>query len=486
MYRSRLGKKLDEITLSYVSSISDDLDIAFYDIIGSEAHVIMLYENKLLTKKELKNILSALESLKGGNISQPEFEPEDIHELIESLVIKKAGLEDGGKMHTARSRNDQVALDIRMKVRDDINILSQCLLETVNTLLNTAKKHSKTIMPLYTHLQQAQVGLFSHYLIAYADSLLRDLDRFMSLYQRVDQSPLGAGPVGGTSLPINRNTTAKILGFSSLIENSIDATSTRDFVSEYVSASAIMMTNLSRLAEDFIIWSSSEFSFIELSDDFSSPSSVMPQKKNPDILELTRGKTSQVIGYLTSILSTTKGLSSGYSRDLQQIKSSIWSTSKISITALIIIKSMLLELTVNEDKMRKAAEDGYLIALDLAEKLVQQKIPFRTAHNIVGNLVQIAHVSKKHISDLDINDINAISQKTIKPKKLLQIIQGTTISSSLKNRRSKGSSGISEQTRMISQRTKRISLYRNSIKKQNSVVKRSFDSLSKRVKTLTK
>ena len=486
MYRSRLGKKLDEITLSYVSSISDDLDIAFYDIIGSEAHVIMLYENKLLTKKELKNILSALESLKGGNISQPEFEPEDIHELIESLVIKKAGLEDGGKMHTARSRNDQVALDIRMKVRDDINILSQCLLETVNTLLNTAKKHSKTIMPLYTHLQQAQVGLFSHYLIAYADSLLRDLDRFMSLYQRVDQSPLGAGPVGGTSLPINRNTTAKILGFSSLIENSIDATSTRDFVSEYVSASAIMMTNLSRLAEDFIIWSSSEFSFIELSDDFSSPSSVMPQKKNPDILELTRGKTSQVIGYLTSILSTTKGLSSGYSRDLQQIKSSIWSTSKISITALIIIKSMLSELTVNEDKMRKAAEDGYLIALDLAEKLVQQKIPFRTAHNIVGNLVQIAHVSKKHISDLDINDINAISQKTIKPKKLLQIIQGTTISSSLKNRRSKGSSGISEQTRMISQRTKRISLYRNSIKKQNSVVKRSFDSLSKRVKTLTK
>ncbi len=486
MYRSRLGKKLDEITLSYVSSISDDLDIAFYDIIGSEAHVIMLYENKLLTKKELKNILSALESLKGGNISQPEFEPEDIHELIESLVIKKAGLEDGGKMHTARSRNDQVALDIRMKVRDDINILSQCLLETVNTLLNTAKKHSKTIMPLYTHLQQAQVGLFSHYLIAYADSLLRDLDRFMSLYQRVDQSPLGAGPVGGTSLPINRNTTAKILGFSSLIENSIDATSTRDFVSEYVSASAIMMTNLSRLAEDFIIWSSSEFSFIELSDDFSSPSSVMPQKKNPDILELTRGKTSQVIGYLTSILSTTKGLSSGYSRDLQQIKSSIWSTSNISITALIIIKSMLLELTVNEDKMRKAAEDGYLIALDLAEKLVQQKIPFRTAHNIVGNLVQIAHVSKKHISDLDINDINAISQKTIKPKKLLQIIQGTTISSSLKNRRSKGSSGISEQTRMISQRTKRISLYRNSIKKQNSVVKRSFDSLSKRVKTLTK
>ena len=179
MYRSRLGKKLDDITLSYVSSISDDSDIAFYDIIGSEAHVIMLYENKLLTKKELKNILSALENLKGGNISQPDFEPEDIHELIEALVIKKAGLESGGKMHTARSRNDQVVLDIRMKVRDDINILTQCLVETISTLLTTAKKYSKTIMPLYTHLQQAQVGLFSHYLISYADSLVRDLDRFM-------------------------------------------------------------------------------------------------------------------------------------------------------------------------------------------------------------------------------------------------------------------------------------------------------------------
>ena len=202
MYRSRLGKKLDDITLNYISSISDDSDIAFYDIIGSEAHVIMLYENKILTKKELKNILSSLENLKDGNISNPDFEPEDIHELIEALVIKKAGLESGGKMHTARSRNDQVALDIRMKVRDDINILLQCLVETVSTLLTVAKKHSKTIMPLYTHLQQAQVGLFSHYLISYADSLLRDLDRFMSLYQRVNQSPLGAGPVSYTHLTL--------------------------------------------------------------------------------------------------------------------------------------------------------------------------------------------------------------------------------------------------------------------------------------------
>ena len=486
MYRSRLGKDLDDITLSYVSSIKDDSDIAFYDIIGSEAHVIMLYENKLLSKIETKKILTALEELKGGNISQPDFEPEDIHELIESLVIKKTGIENGGKMHTARSRNDQVALDIRLKIRDDINILLQCLIETISTLLKTAQENTKTIMPLYTHLQQAQVGVFSHYLLSYADSLLRDLDRFMSLYGRVNQSPLGAGPVGGTSLPIDRDSTAKLLGFSSLVENSIDATSTRDFVAEYVANSAIMMTNLSRLSEDFIIWSSAEFSFIELSDDFTSPSSVMPQKKNPDILELTRGKTSQVIGYLTSILTTTKGLPSGYGRDLQQIKSSIWSTSKTSITALIIIKSMLSDLTVNQEKMQKATEEGFLIALDLAENLVLEKIPFRAAHNIVGNLVQLAHNSKKLLSDLELSEIESLRIKDIKSTKLFELIQKTTVSSSLKQRKSKGSAGTSEQTRMIGQRTRKLVTLKKSVKTQNDNVKKSLTFLEKRVKTLTK
>ena len=486
MYRSRLGKDLDDITLSYVSSIKDDLDIAFYDIIGSEAHVIMLYENKLLSKTEVKKILTALEELKGGNISQPDFEPEDIHELIESLVITKTGIENGGKMHTARSRNDQVALDIRLKIRDDINILLQCLIETISTLLKTSRENTRTIMPLYTHLQQAQVGVFSHYLLSYTDSLFRDLDRFMSLYTRVNQSPLGAGPVGGTSLPIDRDSTAKMLGFTSLVENSIDATSTRDFVAEYVANSAIMMTNLSRLSEDFIIWSSAEFSFIELSDDFTSPSSVMPQKKNPDILELTRGKTSQVIGYLTSILTTTKGLPSGYSRDLQQIKSSIWSTSKTSITALIIIKSMLSDLTVNQEKMQKATEEGFLIALDLAENLVLEKIPFRTAHNIVGNLVQLSHNSKKLLSDLELNEIKSLQIKEIKTEKLFELIQKTTISSSLKQRKSKGSSGTSEQTRMIGQRTRKLVTLKKLIKTQNDSVKKSLTLLEKRVKSLTK
>ncbi|TAK17380.1 MAG: argininosuccinate lyase, partial [Nitrosarchaeum sp.] len=347
MYRSRLGTDLSDITLDYVSSINDDSQIALYDILGSQAHTIMLYENTIITKNDAKKILSALESLKKEKFSTSSG-AEDIHELIETLVIKKAGMASGGKMHTARSRNDQVTLDIRMKIRDDINIICNCLLDTIEALVSLAKNHQKTIMPLYTHLQQAQAGLFSHYLLAQADVLFRDFDRLYAAFSHVNQSPLGAGPVGGTSIAIDRHSTAKMLGFDGIIENSLDATSTRDFVAEYVAMIAILMTNLSRISEDFVIWSTSEFSFIELADEFTSPSSVMPQKKNPDILELTRGKTAEVIGNLTAILTTIKGLASGYGRDLQQIKSSIWSTSKISISALLILKSILLTLHVNE------------------------------------------------------------------------------------------------------------------------------------------
>ncbi|MFB5607870.1 MAG: argininosuccinate lyase, partial [Candidatus Nitrosomaritimum yanchengensis] len=295
MYRSRLGNDLSDITLDYVSSIKDDSEIALFDILGSQAHVVMLQENKIISKNDAKKILVALESLKKETFDLS-TDAEDIHELIESLVIKKAGMASGGKMHTARSRNDQVTLDIRMKIRDDINILSNCLLDTIEALVSLAKNHQKTIMPLYTHLQQAQAGLFSHYLLAHADALFRDFERLYDVYDRVNESPLGAGPVGGTSIPIDRHSTAKMLGFSGIVENSIDATSTRDFVAEYVSMIAILMTNLSKISEDFVLWSSSEFSFIELSDEFTSPSSVMPQKKNPDILELTRGKAAEIIG----------------------------------------------------------------------------------------------------------------------------------------------------------------------------------------------
>ena len=486
LYRSRLGNDLNKITLDYVSSISDDNEIALYDILGSQAHAVMLYENNLITKNDSKKILSALQELKKEKFDK-NYDSEDIHELIETLVIKKAGLASGGKMHTARSRNDQVALDIRMKIRDDISILCNCLLDTIEALVSLADKHQKTVMPLYTHLQQAQAGTFSHYLLAHADALFRDLERLSDTFQRVNQSPLGAGPVGGTSLQIDRNITAELLGFSGLVENSIDATSTRDFVAEYVSSVAILMTNLSKLAEDFVIWSSTEFSFIELSDEFTSPSSVMPQKKNPDILELTRGKTAQVIGNLMGVLATVKGLATGYGRDLQEIKSSIWNTSKTSISALIVIKSMLLTLSVNEKAMKKATESGYLIALDIAEKLVQQGIPFRTTHKIAGQLVQSAYQSKTSLNKLSSSEIkSAIKDTKIDPKIVTEIIQSTTISNSLKERVSQGSSGFAEQKRMIAERKSKINNQRTETTHRDNEISNSLENLSNKVKELMK
>ena len=479
MYRSRLGTDLSDITLDYVSSINDDSEIAIYDILGSQAHSLMLFQNNIITKTDAKKILSALENLKKEKFDSSSG-AEDIHELIESLVIKKAGMASGGKMHTARSRNDQVVLDIRMKVRDDINIICNCLLDTIEALVSVAKNHQKTIMPLYTHLQQAQAGLFSHYLLAHADALSRDFERLYGTFQRVNQSPLGAGPVGGTSIPIDRQSTAKMLGFDKVVENSIDATSTRDFVAEYVAMISILMTNLSKIAEDFVIWSTSEFSFIELADEFTSPSSVMPQKKNPDILELTRGKTAEVIGNLTAILTTIKGLASGYGRDLQQIKSSIWSTSKISISALLILKSILLTLKVNEKQMKKITESSNLIALDIAEKLVKEGIPFRVTHKISGVLVQLAHQSKKPISKLTSLDIKkSVSGTNVDPKIVSNIISSTTVVSSLKDRKSYGSSGYDEQKRMISDRIHKINQYRTDITKRENSINSSIESLKK-------
>ena len=479
MYRSRLGTDLSNITLDYVSSINDDSEIALYDIIGSQAHTIMLLQNNTITKNDAKKILSSLENLKNEKFDSSSG-AEDIHELIESLVIKKAGMASGGKMHTARSRNDQVVLDIRMKIRDDINIICNCLLDTIESLVSVSKNHQKTIMPFYTHLQQAQAGLFSHYLLAQADGLSRDFQRLYDTFERINQSPLGAGPVGGTSITIDRHSTAKMLGFDGVVENSLDATSTRDFVAEYVAMISILMTNLSRISEDFIIWSTSEFSFIELSDEFTSPSSVMPQKKNPDILELTRGKTAEIIGNLTAILTTVKGLASGYGRDLQQIKSSIWSTSKISISALLIIKSIILTMKVNEKQMKKVTESSNLIALDIAEKLVQEGVPFRVTHKIAGVLVQLAHDSKKSISKLTTQEIKkSVNGTKVDPKIVSKIISTTSVISSLKDRKSFGSSGYDEQKRMISDRILKINTWRSDMAKRENKIKSSLDELQK-------
>ena len=485
LYRSRLDGKLDDVTLEFLSSISDDDAIASYDIIGSQAHTLMLLENRIISNQEAAKILSALEKLKGGLSERSDAE--DIHELIESLVIKKAGKDAGGKMHTARSRNDQVALDIRMKIRDDINMVCFCLNQTIETLIDLAEKNLEVIMPLYTHMQQAQVGLFSHFLLAYADALFRDLDRFYVAYGRTNESPLGAGPVGGTSIPIDRNLTSRILGFKGLVENSIDATTSRDFVAEYIGNSSILMTNLSRMAEDFIIWSTSEFSFIELADRFTSSSSVMPQKKNPDVLELIRGKTSQVIGYQMSVLSSLKGLPSGYNRDLQQVKASIWPTSKIVISSLLVANSLLKTMRVNKERLREAIEGGYSISLDIAEALVRKGVPFRDSHRIVGGLVQAASGSKKSLYDLTLEEMGRVVRNNeFDVKELHKIIQSTTPEHSLETRRSQGSAGKHEQKRMIENRRRKVHAYISGTNKRTREVRESFEALDKSVQSVIK
>ena len=480
MYRSRFEDNIDKTVLNYISSINDDHKIISYDIICNQIHVIMLYENKLIKKNDTKKILLALENI-NINSKQHLCNYEDVHELIESSVIKKTGILYGGRMHTARSRNDQISFDLRMKLRDDVNNLCIVILDVINSLLSFAKKHQKTVIPLYTHLQQAQVGLLSHYILSYIDSFFRDLDRLYSVYDRINECPLGSGPIGGTSLHINRQTPVKILKFNKIIENSIDATSTRDFVAEYVSTTSILMTTISRMSEDFIIWSTSEFSFVELPDNFASTSSIMPQKKNPDVLEIIRGKTSCVIGNLVSILTIMKGIPSGYNRDLQQIKPSLWSVSDIAIDTLLVIKIMFLGIKIKKDNMSIATEKGYLIALDIVEELVKQDIPFRIAHNIVGKLVKTAYDLNKSIIDLDFNELHKTIPTDIDIDSLFKIIKSITVKTSLQKRISTGSSGFHEQKRMIKDRLKKTRIYTTKSNKLNSDIKNSLLCLSSKI-----
>jgi len=392
VYRARLAGKFDEKTARFVSSLREDERIFEEDIDGTEAHNIMLHEQGIISKDDLKKILSALEKLRSqkrrGKLEMgPEFE--DVHEFLEAHVIREVGVEVGGKLHTGRSRNDQVAVDIRMRVRSELNEVSEKVLDLVEALLKVAEKNTESPMVLYTHTQHAQIGVFSHYLLAYTEGLLRDLQRLQHCYDRVNLSPLGAGPIGGSSLNINRSRTASLLGFDGVLENSIDAVSSRDFALETASALAILMSGLSRIAEDLIAWSSAEFGYLELADEYASTSSIMPQKKNPCTLELIRGKTGQVYGALTSLLTTMKGLPTGYNRDLQETKGPLWTSLDAVKASLEVLAGVISTLRVDKERMREAASEGYVVAVDLAERLVEETgLSFREAHKLVGNLVK--------------------------------------------------------------------------------------------------
>jgi argininosuccinate lyase len=390
------GGRFTEVTNGLVeeftASVPYDWRLYPYDIAGSIAHATMLARTGIITKTESRRIIKGLQDILREIVAGAfEFSIglEDIHMNIEDRLIRKIG-PVGGKLHTARSRNDQVALDIRMYLRDEIAEIHELLGMLQSVLISLAELHSDVVMPGYTHLQRAQPVLFGHHLLAYYEMFDRDRSRLVDCFRRVNVMPLGAGALAGTVLPIDRKYVARLLAFAEVCENSIDAVSDRDFSIEFTAACAQIMMHLSRFAEEIVIWSSSEFGFITIGDAFTTGSSIMPQKKNPDVAELTRGKTGRVYGSLTALLTIMKGLPLAYNRDMQEDKEPLFDASDTVMLTVSVFTEMLKNITVHKDAMRRAAEDGFITATDLADYLVRKGMPFRRAHEIVGRAVLLA------------------------------------------------------------------------------------------------
>ncbi len=410
-WAGRFTEKTSKLVEKYTESISFDKRLWKYDIEGSIAHAGMLSKQGIIPKKDAGKIIKGLKEIykeiEEGRFTFSE-ELEDIHMNIESALIAKIG-EAGGRLHTARSRNDQVALDLRLYLRAEVREILALLKDLEAVLVDLAEKNLDVIMPGYTHMQRAQPVLLSHHLMAYAHMFERDRTRFQDALKRINVLPLGACALAGTSLPIDRHYVAGLLGFDAVSENSIDSVSDRDFAVEFLSCSAMLMVHFSRMAEELILWSSEEFSFIELSDAFTTGSSIMPQKKNPDVAELMRGKTGRVYGNLMSLLTVMKGLPLAYNRDMQEDKESVFDTVDTVKTTLGVLTGMLQNMTLKRKKMEAGGDAAFSTATDIAEYLVRKKIPFRTAHEITGRIVRYCVDNGKRLSDLTITEYQAFS-----------------------------------------------------------------------------
>lgn len=385
----RFTKSLHPLAARFNTSLSFDYQLYPYDIAGSKAHAMMLGKQNLLTAMEVDQICQGLDEILqelDAKVICLDESHEDIHMLIEHHLIQKIG-ETGKKLHTGRSRNDQVALDLRLYAKQ---ALDQCMLllkELIKTLDLLAVQHQDDTMPGYTHLQQAQPIFLGTWFDAYANMFLRDLSRCEDCLKRMNYSPLGAGALAGSQLPLDRNMTASLLGFESVINNTLDAVSDRDFVIEFCAAAALIMMHLSRMSEDLIIWSTQEFHFIELDDAFATGSSLMPNKKNPDIPELARGKAGRVFGHLMGMLTVMKGLPMAYNKDMQEDKEALFDTVNTLVACLDIFPPFLQSIRFNLVPMKNYAEKGFLQATALVEKLVQTGMPFRDAHKKVGEWI---------------------------------------------------------------------------------------------------
>ncbi|MBR6755222.1 MAG: argininosuccinate lyase [Clostridia bacterium] len=412
MWAGRTAGTTDKLADDFNSSISFDSRMYRQDIKGSMAHASMLGAKGIISKEEADTLIDGLEKIlndiESGELAI-NMECEDIHMFVEQVLTERLG-DVGKKLHTARSRNDQVALDLRMNLRDEADTVISLLKELIDALLSQAKANKMTIMPGYTHLQRAQPITFAHHLLAYCMMLLRDIDRFSDMKKRLNISPIGSCALAGTTYDTDRFYEAKLLGFDGVCQNSIDGVSDRDFAVEFLNCSATLMMHLSRLSEEIILWSSWEFKFVELSDAYTTGSSIMPQKKNPDMAELIRGKTGRVYGDLIGLLTTLKGLPLAYNKDMQEDKEGVFDAVDTVKMCLSIAIPMIATMTVRADNMKKAAQEGFINATDLADYLVKKGMPFRTAYKISGTIVAECIKRRKVLEDLTLDEYKTYSE----------------------------------------------------------------------------
>ncbi|MDZ5472509.1 argininosuccinate lyase [Bacillus sp. 31A1R] len=418
LWGGRFTKTAEEWVDEFGASISFDQELVLEDIEGSLAHVSMLSQCGIITALEGEKIKSGLLQLKEKALNDEidySVELEDIHLNLESQLTDMIG-PVGGKLHTARSRNDQVATDMHLYLRNKTEETVSLVNDMQLALLEQAEKNVETVMPGYTHLQRAQPISFAHHLMAYFWMLQRDKERYVESLKRINISPLGAGALAGTTFPINRELTSELLGFEGIYENSLDAVSDRDFILEFMSASSILMMHLSRLSEEFILWSSQEFNFIELDDSYTTGSSIMPQKKNPDMAELIRGKTGRVYGNLIGLLTVLKGLPLAYNKDMQEDKEGMFDTVKTITGSLKIFTGMIKTIKVNKTKMEQSTMQDFSNATELADYLSAKGVPFREAHEIVGQLVLTCVNKGCYLADLPLGhyqNINPLFEEDI-------------------------------------------------------------------------
>lgn len=411
LWGGRFTKETNQLVHNFNASLSFDQKFYEEDIAGSIAHVTMLAKQGILTQEDKDSIINGLtgirDDIRSGKLIIDE-EHEDIHSFVEAHLIERIG-DAGKRLHTGRSRNDQVALDMKLYTRKEVLEMNDLLKELLESLLKIMKENTDTIMPGFTHLQKAQPITLAHHMGAYFEMFKRDRSRLHDIHERMNYCPLGSGALAGTTYPLDREYTAQLLDFAGPTLNSMDSVSDRDYVIEFLSAMSIIMMHLSRFCEEIIIWNTNEYQFIEIDDSYSTGSSIMPQKKNPDIAELVRGKTGRVYGSLVSLLTTMKGLSLAYNKDMQEDKEFVFDAIDTTKGCIVLFTGMLNTLTFRKDKMRASAEGGFTNATDAADYLVNHDVPFRDAHGIIGQLVLYCIDKNISLGEMTLDEYKAIS-----------------------------------------------------------------------------